>query len=48
MPSCHKRTATPAEILGLVNDGRREMQGGRSTEARPEEDFVDHCGCEFG
>lgn len=27
MPSCHKRTATPIEMLGLVRDGAEGREG---------------------
>lgn len=42
MPSCQKRTATPAEML---EPGARqgEGRGEGTTEAGPEKDFVNHC-----
>lgn len=51
MPSCHRRTATPAENVksSCVCEGTRPRKGrGMLTEARPEEDFGNHCGCESG
>lgn len=42
MPSCQKRTATPAEML--ESGGRQgEGKGGKATKAGPEKDFVNHC-----
>ena len=45
MPSCQRRTATPAEMSKLAHLGfeqGKEGEGG-ATEARPEEDFGNHC-----
>lgn len=47
MPSCQRRTAMPAGLLRLLGEAAKEREGG-ATEAGPEEDFVNHCGCELG
>ena len=47
MPSCQSRTATPVETLMLVWGKAKDKEGG-ATKARPEQDFVNHCGCDSG
>lgn len=46
MPSCQKRTAIPMEGADVNNVSIEGQDRRECTEAGPEEDFMNHCGCD--